>query len=70
MAESMFHKERDASKVCVVALVERLKARGFALLDIQYRTEATGIFKPIRVSRREYLRRLKEAVELDCTFVD
>src|SRR5512139_3612448 len=36
--ESMFHTETDASKVALVALVERLRARGFALLDVQWPT--------------------------------
>jgi len=70
MAESMFHTARDASKVAVVGLIERLRARGYVLLDIQYQTQATSIFRPKRISRREYLRRLRAAVELPRTFVD
>ncbi|RMG06554.1 MAG: leucyl/phenylalanyl-tRNA--protein transferase [Planctomycetota bacterium] len=68
MAESMFHRERDASKVAVVGLVERLRARGFRLLDIQYETRATAIFQPVHLSRRAYLARLAEALELPCRF--
>src|SRR5262249_12304765 len=37
--ESMFHRERDASKIALVHLVARLKAGGFALLDTQFVTE-------------------------------
>jgi leucyl/phenylalanyl-tRNA---protein transferase len=70
MAESMFHTARDASKVAVVALVERLRARGLVLLDIQYQTKATSVFKPKRLRRREYLRRLEEALALPVTFAD
>ena len=36
--ESMFHRETDASKVALVALVDRLTRRGFLLLDIQWVT--------------------------------
>ena len=36
--ESMFHRETDASKVALVALVERLRSRGFMLLDTQWVT--------------------------------
>ena len=37
--ESMFHRERDASKVCLVHLAARLKAGGFRLLDAQFTTD-------------------------------
>ena len=38
--ESMFHRARDASKVALVALVERLRAcAGDRLLDVQWRTD-------------------------------
>ena len=36
--ESMFHRETDASKVALVALVDRMQRRGFALLDTQWVT--------------------------------
>lgn len=64
MAESMFHRETDASKVAVVGLVERLRARGFALLDIQYRTRATSVFAPVALPRAVYLERLQAALAL------
>ncbi len=38
--ESMFHRVTNASKVALVALVERLRARGFVLLDTQWTTPA------------------------------
>ncbi len=68
MAESMFHRETDASKVAVVGLVERLRARGFVLCDIQYQTNATKVFHPRRLRRREYLARLSRAVAQPVTF--
>src|SRR5439155_14072318 len=36
--ESMFHRVRDASKVALVHLVERLRDRGYELLDSQAST--------------------------------
>src|SRR5690242_10280648 len=37
-AESMFHRVTDASKVAVAELVDRLRASGFALVDVQFST--------------------------------
>lgn len=70
MAESMFHRQRDASKLAVVALVERLRARGMPLLDIQFQTDATAVFRPRKISRREYLRRLRVALASPARFLD
>ncbi len=60
--ESMFSRERDASKVCLVALVERLRARGFSLLDTQFTTEHLKRFGAIDVPRRKYEKMLEEAL--------
>lgn len=69
MGESMFHTETDASKVCLVFLVERLKQRGFALLDCQYQTAHLSRFGAILIPRTEYLSQLELALKLDCQFV-
>ena len=61
--ESMFHRASNASKVCVVHLVERLQERGFKLFDTQMVTSATTQLGAIEVRRPEYLRRLKAAME-------
>jgi leucyl/phenylalanyl-tRNA--protein transferase len=68
-AESMFHWRTDASKVALAALVDRLRARGFALLDIQLLTPHTARMGAVEIPRPEYLQRLKDALELDVTFV-
>ena len=68
MGESMFSRETDASKVCLVALVERLRERGFALLDSQLATEHLARFGQIEIPRREYMRRLRAALPLECKF--
>jgi leucyl/phenylalanyl-tRNA--protein transferase len=66
--ESMFHVVTDASKVALVALVERLRARGFTLLDTQWTTEHLEQFGAIEIPRRQYLELLADAVERDCRF--
>ena len=66
MAESMFHRVTDASKVALAALVERLRARRFALLDVQYVTPHLESLGAVEISRREYERRLEHALALPC----
>lgn len=68
--ESMFHRARDASKICLVHLVERLKSRGYVLLDIQFMTDHLAQFGAMEIGRDEYEERLEEAIELPCQFVD
>lgn len=60
--ESMFHTETDASKVALVALVERLHARGFTLLDTQWTTPHLAQFGALEIPKTEYLSRLSEAL--------
>jgi leucyl/phenylalanyl-tRNA---protein transferase len=67
--ESMFHRETDASKVALVALVERLRARGYGLLDTQWVTPHLEQFGAVEIPRADYLRRLERSLRLDCSFV-
>lgn len=66
--ESMFHRKTDASKVALVHLVDRLKERGFTLLDTQATTSHLRRFGCIDISAEEYLRRLRAAMQLMCRF--
>jgi len=66
--ESMFHAETDASKIALVALVERLRARRYRLLDLQWLTPHLARFGAVEISRREYLRRLADALSVECRF--
>jgi leucyl/phenylalanyl-tRNA--protein transferase len=66
--ESMFHTATDASKVALVALVDRLRARGFGLLDTQWVTPHLVQFGAIEIPRAEYLERLAIALSLECRF--
>lgn len=68
MAESMFHRETDASKVALGALVSRLLERGFILLDVQYLTPHLEGLGAVEIPRREYERRLEQALALPCRF--
>lgn len=67
-AESMFYRERDASKVALYWLVQHLNARGYQLLDVQQWTPHTGSLGVIEVPRRKYLKKLAEVVDLEVTF--
>lgn len=62
--ESMFHRARDASKIALVHLVDRLRAGGFTLLDIQMVTPTTLQFGAVEIPRREYLTRLSAALHV------
>jgi leucyl/phenylalanyl-tRNA---protein transferase len=69
MAESMFHRVTDASKVALAALVARLRERSFALLDVQYVTPHLESLGAVEITRREYERRLESALKLPRRFV-
>lgn len=66
--ESMFHRRTDASKVALVALVERLRTRRFALLDVQFTTPHLATFGAQEIPRTAYLDRLRRALVIDTLF--
>ena len=66
--ESMFSHERDASKVALVSLVERLRAGGYRLLDTQFVTDHLRQFGATELSRAAYRARLREALEVPAVF--
>jgi leucyl/phenylalanyl-tRNA--protein transferase len=66
--ESMFSRETDASKVCLVALVDRLRERDFALLDTQFTTEHLKRFGAIDVPRAKYEKMLAAAMKGEAIF--
>ena len=68
--ESMFSRERDASKVALVHLVERLRRGGFVLLDTQFIVGDHMLqFGTIEIPRAEYRRRLASALTVDARFM-
>lgn len=66
--ESMFHHVTDASKVALVALVERLRERQFLLLDTQWVTPHLARFGTITLPRAQYLNLLERALQKRCQF--
>jgi len=70
MGESMFSHATDASKVCLVALVEHLKARGYVLHDTQFTTPHLLTLGVTEIPRKAYEQRLRHALQLPCTWND
>jgi leucyl/phenylalanyl-tRNA---protein transferase len=68
--ESMFHRVTDASKVAMVALVDRLRAREYVLLDTQWLTPFLESLGGIEIPRDEYLARLQSALQVRSGFGD
>lgn len=66
--ESMFHQVTDASKVALSALVDRLRAGRFILLDTQWLTPHLQRFGAIEISRRQYSHLLTRALALTRKF--
>ncbi len=64
--ESMFHRDRDASKVALVGLVDLLadKHAGDRLVDVQWRTEHLATLGVGEVRRADYLRRLPALLDV------
>ena len=66
--ESMFHYKRDASKVALVHLVERLRERKFELLDTQATTQHLRRFGCVDIPAAEYTQKLTRALKRRCEF--
>ncbi len=62
--ESMFARETDASKVALVAMVEKLKRDGFELIDCQQETRHLARFGARPIPRQEFVQRLQELINL------
>jgi leucyl/phenylalanyl-tRNA--protein transferase len=63
--ESMFSIATDASKVCLVRLVEHLRSRGFTLLDTQFTNPHLTQFGVREIPAKDYLKSLRAAIEMD-----
>lgn len=67
--ESMFSRERDASKVALVHLVERLRRGGYVLLDSQFLGSPHLLqFGLIEIPRRTYKHLLARALQVEATW--
>jgi leucyl/phenylalanyl-tRNA---protein transferase len=62
--ESMFYRQRDASKVALMALVDLMRTTGLTLLDVQWQTAHLASLGAIEVPRRHYLSLLADALEI------
>ena len=68
--ESMFSKERDASKIALAYLVHRLRSTGFSLFDTQFITPHLASLGAVEISRSNYHKRLARAVSQRANFLD
>ena len=68
--ESMFSRVPGASKVALARLVERLRDRGFELLDTQWVTPHLEKFGAREITRDEYLEKLTRAVGREKALID
>ena len=66
--ESMFSRQRDASKVALVHLVARLYHAGFEILDTQFTNAHLEQFGVYEVAHKKYMERLTPALEKPCVF--
>jgi leucyl/phenylalanyl-tRNA--protein transferase len=66
--ESMFYRHRDASKVALVHLAQRLANSGFLLFDLQILNDHTASMGATEISRTEYLNRLAAAIKTPVQF--
>jgi leucyl/phenylalanyl-tRNA--protein transferase len=64
----MFSRVTDASKVALVYLVERLRQRGFQLLDVQFMTEHLRRFGAVEIAAATYKARLAQALLVPAQF--
>ena len=63
--ESMFSNATDGSKLALIALVARLNAGGFTLLDTQFLNEHLSTLGGIEISRKEFHTKLARALEVN-----
>lgn len=66
--ESMFSRATDASKVCLVHLVARLRFGGFTLLDAQFVNNHLTQFGALAVKKAEYHKLLEPALAGEADF--
>jgi leucyl/phenylalanyl-tRNA--protein transferase len=69
-AESMFHRETNASKVALVAAVRSLFAAGITLMDVQFLTPHLASMGVRELPRRLYLAQLRHAVRREVSLVN
>jgi leucyl/phenylalanyl-tRNA--protein transferase len=68
--ESMFARATDASKVCLAHLVAAMRQRAMTMIDCQQETEHLASLGARPIPRREFVRRLVEAIGTDAPVDD
>ncbi|MDU8945085.1 leucyl/phenylalanyl-tRNA--protein transferase [Ovoidimarina sediminis] len=68
--ESMFSRARDASKVALAYLVDRLRQAGYTLFDVQFLTPHLASLGAIEIPRAAYHARLAEALRHQADFTE
>lgn len=66
--ESMFSRRPNASKVALYHLINRLRQRGYLLLDVQFMTPHLESLGAIEVPRWQYWELLRQALSVDVRF--
>jgi len=66
--ESMFSRRTDASKIALAYLVDRLRQGGFQLFDTQFLTEHLASLGAVEITRADYHRQLRRAIEMQADF--
>lgn len=66
--ESMFSLSRDASKIALAYLVDRLREGGFALFDVQFVTPHLASLGAVEIPRHDYHARLAAALKAEADF--
>ena len=66
--ESMFSRVSNSSKVALVYLVERLRCKGFMVLDTQFMTDHLRQFGAEEIKAQEYKQRLQAALTIPARF--
>ena len=67
--ESMFSRADNASKIALVHLVERLRYKGFTLLDTQFTNDHLKQFGCITIPQADYMKKLEDALRLHVSFI-
>lgn len=66
--ESMFSRQTNASKLALMHLIDRLRIRGFTLLDAQFMTDHLASLGAIEITKTQYQHCLEKALLIDTSF--
>ncbi|WP_377186349.1 leucyl/phenylalanyl-tRNA--protein transferase [Ruegeria meonggei] len=66
--ESMFSRRKDASKIALAYLVDRLRQTGFQLFDTQFLTAHLATLGAIEIPRAQYRLALEDAIDASADF--